>query len=94
MCYLITDGPSKFDLMVSLMHGHSDRRQMVQFDLKPDEPVQAGVVKVIGVKMEFSINRIEREDGSGEKWNLHLYREGRTRKAFYNTQSRKGWLEY
>lgn len=94
--YKIVGGPSKFDLMISLMHGDCQNRQAVQFDLKPDQVLQPSPeIKILGLKMNFWINRIEREDGSGEKWNIVGYsQDGKLMKAFYETKGRTGGMEF
>lgn len=53
----ITNGPSKLDLMLSLVDGDSAHRRPVLFHVKKEE-------------FWVSIDSLEREDGSGESWNF------------------------
>ncbi len=94
MQYHIVSGPSKFDLMISLMFGDSRHRVGVRFSLKPEIQIETTAMKVVRIDMDFMINRTEREDGSGERWNILGVREGKPMKGFYDTQTRQGHLEY
>lgn len=60
--FTITGGPSKFDLMISLFYGGTHQRMGVHFQL--DNP------GVSGAEVNVFIDQIQREDGSGESWNI------------------------
>lgn len=85
----ISNGPGKFELMVSLLHGELDNRSSVQFHSE----------KSFKSPMRVRINSLEREDGSGDCWNLtgfalgYAAHEGKVQ-GFFRTDSRKGWIEF
>lgn len=56
--FRILNGPSKFDLMLSLFDGNKEPRRTVKFRLE-------------GLKqeVEVAITSVQQEDGSGESWN-------------------------
>ncbi len=98
----IQSGPSKFDLMLSLMDVPSHRRAVqfrgnVEGDLVNDYDTRGAYKSVLDV----FIDMLEREDGSGESWNFAGYMiatsvrgEQHLRvKGYYSTQSRGGVLE-
>lgn len=91
----ITDGPSKFDLMVALFDGDCRHRRMVRFSLEdPEASPKYGDIP----DHEFVINGFTREDGSGESWNFTGYYPGSSQgapcKGTFSTQIRKGWIEF
>lgn len=61
--YQITDGPSKWDLMLALFDGDSASRHRVRFSNELVDPRYPAVVYVC-------IDELSREDGSGECWNF------------------------
>lgn len=84
----IIDGPSKWNLMLSLFDGDSLHRRPVFFFT--DAPAPNGLAP----RVEVYINIIEREDGSGENWNFDGCLKDSTRvKGFFSTSRRRGWLE-
>ena len=90
MAFKIVDGPSKFELMVSLFHGNSHRR--------PQNNVTFRITAPLATHCCVQIDEISREDGSGECWNFCGYAEGiraeaRLIKGFYSTRTRKGTFE-
>ncbi|MCU0680502.1 MAG: hypothetical protein MUF50_04345 [Planctomycetes bacterium] len=82
--YQITEGPSKFDLMVSLFDG-----KKIQFTQKTENGTSVILANVASV---------EREDGSHSSWNLKIYilesnsviKAGQTLSAYYSSRTRKG----
>lgn len=85
----ILGGPSKFDLMVSLLHGVARKKRVhVDFEIRCNDPT-------ITCNWEIYINSLEREDGSGEQWLFQGYVRmiNLPCKGFYSTKTRKGWLE-
>ncbi|MDO8529961.1 MAG: hypothetical protein Q7S10_00930 [bacterium] len=88
----IIDGPSKFDLMVGLFHGDSHHRHTVDFSIKPPPSVPGSILKITKRGVRVFINSVEREDGSGEKWNLMVTIDGKYVKAYYDTKSRTGHM--
>jgi hypothetical protein len=88
--YDITNGPSKFDLMVALFK----KNEMVQFSIK--SPAVFRDTKVV----EIIINGIACEDGSRESWLIEgMYAEPtypnhlRRFEGYYNSRTRIGWLK-
>lgn len=88
----ITSGPSKFDLMISLFHSGNHQRPGVYFQL--DNP------GVSGAEVYVMIDQIQREDGSGESWNisgtlLSFSPKGELKfKAYFSTKSRTGRIKF
>ncbi len=90
----ITNGPSKWDLMLSLLDGDSKNRREVVF------VVHEGIGHTEG--MHVRIDTLEREDGSGESWNFkgripYILRDfiASTEKKIeghFSTRTRKGHL--
>jgi len=85
----ITNGPSKFDVMSSLFGTGSDNN----IDLGPVFELEDGT------KVKVAINQVQREDGSGESWNIIGYQVGsqhqsldRYVKIYYSTRSRTGTI--
>lgn len=98
----ITGGPSKFDLMLALFDGNSEHRRLVAFRTKEEFPGTA--LPPAFYQVQVIVNKIEREDGSGENWlvagevlaNWLLPKKPEvwmTFRAFYRTIQRQGWLE-
>lgn len=84
--FRVVGGPNKFDLMAALFYGNMDTRHLVDF-------------KVDGQKEPITviISSVEREDGSGESWNLqgyvartHKTLRGNVVKMYFSTQTRRG----
>jgi hypothetical protein len=82
----IVNGPSKFDLMVSLFDNNAKPRRTVRFFLDH------------GHELDVAITMIQQEDGSGESWNFTgtaTYADGGTSfhvRGYFGTRSRKGTL--
>jgi len=91
----ITNGPSKWDLMLALFDGDVRHRRTVTFSLEDPAPQcdHPGIPD-----LDFVINGIQREDVSGELWLLEGYYPGfnrnRPMRGCFNTQTRRGWLEF
>ena len=85
--FKIVNGPSKFDLMLSLFEG-----KKVAFELEPCP--KGGVV----VRWEFFISSIQREDGSSESWNIKASVAGAswqvTKRMYFETRRRSGHVEF
>jgi hypothetical protein len=78
---MITNGPSKFDLMQAL------------FVRQPTRPVfeLSLTVGPVGLtKVKCMVNSVESEDGSGESWNIEGYVGDKKFTAFYRTDKRTG----
>ncbi|MBX4210592.1 hypothetical protein KW783_01320 [Candidatus Parcubacteria bacterium] len=113
--FTITNGPSKWDLMLSLFDGSSDHRRQVSFTVLPDDDPTGAKIIIDQIAKErgreptqgyspeqvaMVMNRLEREDGSGDCWNFvgnssedGRYGRYRTVRGFYSTATRKGFLE-
>lgn len=76
----IIDGPSKFDLMMSVF----GNKPTVHFLIKG------------GVKLEVIIDKVGREDGSVESWIFEGTTPRGLLKVdgYFNTQRRTGWMEF
>lgn len=83
----VISGPSKFDLMLSLFDGNKEPRRTVEFQLEGAR----GPITV-------AITMVQQEDGSGESWNVEgwitSYRRNFAIKAYYSSNSRKGYLTF
>jgi hypothetical protein len=87
-CVEIKSGPSKFDLMLALFDCDIDKVRTVSFELSN------------GTEIEVGISSVEREDGSGESWNINAfiwwlnnqgcYKPNQRIKIYYTTQYRRG----
>jgi len=97
----IVNGPSKFDLMVSLFDGDCNHRREVKFHTERPEksPHRSGLMDypiMVNTYPAIVINGIERESGGGENWNFQGFLLGVdccNVKGYYSTQTREGWLE-
>jgi hypothetical protein len=84
--YNITNGPSKWDLMLSLFDGDYRHRREALFFL------QLGTIKDA---VPFLINELAREGESGECWNFKgLAGSHRCEcHGFFSIKNRKGWVQ-
>lgn len=80
-------GPNKFDLMVSLFDGKYDARRTVQFKIEG-----------ANTPITLLIEAVEREDGSGESWNIDgkMVAPSRTFavRGCYSTKTREGSIKF
>lgn len=88
--YEITDGPSKFDLMMSHFAGRSG-----------DKSRLAPIFKLRQHTVCAVIDRCEREDGSGERYIISGFAwfpkdpsTSRHYNAYYDCQRREGWMKF
>lgn len=93
MMFKIVAGPPKFDLMTALF-AKSDAPQRLEFALKgylPDSSLIDGKPPCV---KKVRLSSVEREDGSGESWNLKGWVEvggySSRFEAYYDTRSRNG----
>ncbi len=89
----ILEGPSKFDLMLAIFDGGSDRRREVTFTVaqRGHHAYREQIVTLI--------DGADREDGSSENWLIkgwHLVTPSQWKSigGYYNTKTRRGWLAY
>lgn len=75
----ITNGPSKFDLMIALFDMEREIR-----DLKFVTPEGDLYCSILGVSAE---------DGSGESWCLHGMCGANNYEAYFHTRTRRGWFK-
>ncbi|MCC2631751.1 MAG: hypothetical protein K0S20_450 [Patescibacteria group bacterium] len=61
--YRIVSGPSKFDLMLALFHSTYSHSHYVEFEVALPSGCSPS-------KWEVRVQSIEREDGSGDSWNI------------------------
>ncbi len=92
----IIDGPSKWDLMLSLFEGNPTSRHRVSFTCQKEAETLATVLVV-------SITAVEQEDGSGERFNFRGYakdfvwngaQEGGRVEGYYSTRERYGHITF
>lgn len=87
----IVDGPSLMEIMIALFDRENPRRR-VAFSIEVPELRATEIFR-------FVINRMEREDGSGLRWNLEGFLPDETKQTssrvvmYYNAQTRKGHVE-
>jgi hypothetical protein len=96
--FVITDGPSKWDLMVSLFEGNKTPRTRVRFTVE-NYPSPGGLL--ITAEIDVGIVAIQQEDGSGESWNFqgctnHTYTNKQVGviRGYYSTRCRRGSYEF
>jgi len=90
----IVDGPSRWDLMLSLLDGDYLHRREVYFRLGKEG-------SALKLRLAVVINLLEREDGTGEKWLFQgnisgmnpFSRDERRVKGYIDLTTRSGWLE-
>ncbi|MBP7134506.1 hypothetical protein KBA73_04790 [Patescibacteria group bacterium] len=80
----ITDGPGKLDLLFALFDHSNVRARHVQFTIRPLAP--SGARRILDVM----ILSIEREDGSGESWNIRARSGSNDYDIHYRTDKRSG----
>ena len=93
----ISQGPSKFELMMALFDRKSVNTRDVEFRLGANDSALSAHVVITGVEIE---------DGSGEKWIFKGYVRRVSPhpetsippppsncRGFYRTDARKGWIE-
>lgn len=89
--YDITNGPSKWDLILALSDGDYHHRREISFSLQ-------GISErvVAGFTLQFLINELQREDRSGENWNFRgtvpAFPDDPCH-GFFSTKTRKGWIK-
>jgi len=84
--YKIVNGPSKWNFMLSLFDGDRDHRREITLDVETLEGNHS-------LPCVYRVESVEREDDSGESWNLILRSQvGLKLKARYSTRTRKGSL--
>lgn len=85
----VLNGPSKFDLMLSLFDGNQHPRRTVSFQIE-------GFKKEVTV----AITSVQQEDGSGESWNwegfLRFAPETKAirTKGYFSTKHRTGYFKF
>lgn len=96
--FRITNGPSKFDLMVALFVGAAKRRHHLTFTVG-DNTLMDMARNIVRGTVEVVINEVSREDDSGESWCLNGYvpvaHSGLEQiRLYFHTTTRKGWLTF
>ena len=86
----ISNGPGKWDLMVSLFEGNpTPHRKKVRFVVTNGHTSDRDSERV-----DVAITLVEQEGDSGEDWLFEGYKSGTSRgviHGFYSTQNRTGW---
>lgn len=95
----ISDGPSKWDLMLGLFDNTASSPRQVTFrlDASPREQSELGAswLAELPMTIEVSLNSLQREDGSGESWNFqghvrHLGVYVGEADGYFSTKHRRG----
>lgn len=90
----IVAGPNELQMMMSLMHPGADTP--FNIDMGRGTSVQFTIERegLPNIEIHASIQSIQREDGSGHKWNIGGYvfdrKPIRAFNAYYNSKTRKG----
>lgn len=85
----ISNGPGKWDLMVSLFEGNPTHRRKVRFEIPNGHRGNES-----HTELDVAITLVAQEDGSGESWLFEGYRNGSVRgmiHGYYSTRTRTGW---
>lgn len=86
---MITDGPAKWDLAVSIFEGSAQAKNR-----RPVTFMLAGIGTGVATLLPVFIGSLEREGESGDSWNFGGVTETGSRACgCYNTRTREGWLE-
>ncbi len=95
--YKITNGPSKWDLMLGLFDNTASNPREVEFTIadSTEDPGPGEPVTLIAAK--FVLNVIGRESGSGEDWIFEGYNPRHplrpAAKGYFSTRTRSGHVE-
>lgn len=81
--YQITNGPSIFELMLGLFDNTARKPRVLRF-LVAHNAMQTD--------LKLVIDSVEREDGSGDSWNISGHSAETTWTGYYSTKSRNGTL--
>jgi len=88
---VIVNGPSKFDLMLSLFDGNKEPRRTVQFRVRSE----TGRMEI---NHEVAVTLVQQEDGSGESWNFQGLTWGQSIshrvRGYYSSKRRTGTFNF
>ncbi len=89
--FQIVGGPSKMDLMLALFDSSYRQPRPVSFNLVgwPEGQSASGTPRYI----QMRVMSVQKEDGSGESWNVEATSQGpesKNYKIYYSTQTRSG----
>jgi hypothetical protein len=87
---LIVNGPGKYEISTSLFHGDHSQRIVVKFTTQAEQ----NNGKKFDIIEPIYINQVEREDGSGESWNIDGRNPNGKVKIYYNTKNRNGIIYF
>jgi len=101
----ILNGPSKFDVMMSLFSGRGRERQYVTFELSDNGKTTALTLMKHKFMLQVCITALTQTVGDGDGWrfeayitlsrdNFHAPKGARNVKGSYSTTTRTGLLEY
>ncbi len=85
----ISDGPGKFELLVSLFEGNKVPRTKVRFKISNGRISDRDTEN-----LDVAITMVAQEDGSGDSWLFEGYTRDSPRgkvHGLYSTRSRSGW---
>jgi hypothetical protein len=89
--FQIVGGPSKMDLMLALFDSSYDKPRPVNFSLIewPEGQPASGTP----LHIQMHVTSVQKEDGSGESWNVEAAARGPESKdytMYYSTRTRTG----
>ena len=91
--YKIVSGPSREGMFLELQI-QSSRQKHLRFSIMPYVGIGNRKYQELGPQkhMELWLTGIEKEDGSGESWNLSGTIENNSVKFYYNSKRRTGHI--
>ena len=92
--YQIVDGPSKFDMMLSLFTGSKVTFRVYKQEQIDEKVWRHNASRDPILTLEGRLCMLEQEDGSLESWNF-VFHAGKvidSAKGYYSTKSRKGTM--
>jgi len=87
--YVITEGPSKWDLMLSLFDSTGSCPRKINFSGYPREDKERKTEN-----FSVLVSAIQKEDGSGESWNIDAFHDKRKVRVYFSTRNRTGHLKF
>lgn len=93
----ISHGPGKWDLTMSLLDNTVEKPRYALFTVNvPADATEPHNAPVCLTKVLVCLNALEREDGSGERWNFKGFnpKNGQKTEGYFNLLNRKGWIKF
>lgn len=93
----ISNGPGKWDLMVSLADNTFENPRYALFAVDvPADATNPRNAPLCMTEVLVCLNALEREDGSGNNWLFKGFnpKSGQKIEGYFNLQTRKGWIKF